>query len=193
MEEPPAATREALSADEDDHRWQRRADWTSMGAFGDIYEYIGTDGQLKTRWQLEFLTKVNLPFPLTLSWDPSRTLSQITCHRRMTRVFASVFASIQESGLNTRITSFGGCFAFRPQRTGNKLSRHSWGIAIDLNPETNLQGAVGDMDARLSEIFRRAGLRPCSQELSRFRAQIRIWVLEVIFWFSVLGSQIVGL
>jgi D-alanyl-D-alanine carboxypeptidase len=65
---------------------------------------------------------------------------------------------IQQRGLNTWITSFGGCFAFRLQRTGNKLSTHGWGIAIDLNPETNLQGAVGDRDAVVIEIFRRSGL-----------------------------------
>jgi hypothetical protein len=34
---------------------------------------------------------------------------------------------------------------------------HGWGIAIDLNPETHLSGAVGDMDAVVIEIFRRAG------------------------------------
>jgi hypothetical protein len=76
----------------------------------------------------------------------------------MTRVVTSVFGRIQQRGLNTRITSFGGCFAFRPQRTGNKRSTHGWGIAIDLNPETNLQGAVGDMDVVVIEIFRRPGL-----------------------------------
>ncbi|MGH9552772.1 MAG: M15 family metallopeptidase, partial [Terriglobales bacterium] len=39
----------------------------------------------------------------------------------------------------------------------NKLSAHSWGIAIDLNPGSNLQGSSGDMDAGVVEIFRRAG------------------------------------
>ena len=105
--------------------------------FGDIREYVGSDGQLEARWQLDFLERVSLPFPLRLSWDPSRTITRMTCHRRMTGIFSSVFASIQERELQDRIASFGGCFAFRPQRTGSKLSTHSWGIAIDLNPESN--------------------------------------------------------
>ena len=123
-----------------------------IATFGDIQTYVASNGQLLARWQVDFLERVSLPFPLRLSWDPSRTITRMTCHRRMTGVFSSVFGSIQERGLQGSITSFGGCFAFRPQRTGSKLSTHSWGIAIDLNPETNLQGAVGDMDARLIEI-----------------------------------------
>jgi len=126
-------------------------------AFGDIYEYIGMHGQLEPRWQIEFLDRVALPFPLRLSWDPTRTITLMTCHRRMSDIYASVFAAIQEHGLQARILSFGGCFAFRPQRAGNKLSAHSWGIAIDLNPVSNPQGSEGDMDAGLVEIFRGAG------------------------------------
>jgi hypothetical protein len=128
-----------------------------IATFGNIYEYIGTDGQLDPRWQPDFLAKASLPFPLRLAWDPSQVISRMTCHRRMTGVFYSVFASIQERGLQDRITSFGGCFAFRPQRTGSKLSAHSWGLAIDLNPETNQQGSAGNMDLELVEIFRSAG------------------------------------
>lgn len=126
-------------------------------AFGDIYEYIGTDGQLDPSWQTEFLERVALPFPLRLSWDPARSITQMTCHRRMSGIYASVFAGIQGSGLQASIVSFGGCFAFRPQRTGNKLSAHCWGIAIDLNPASNLQGSAGHMDDALVEIFHRAG------------------------------------
>ncbi len=125
--------------------------------FGDIRAYIASDGQLQPSWQAGFLARASSPFPLRLSWDPSRTITQVTCHRRLATVYTSVFASIQERGLQDRITTFGGCFAFRPQRTGSKLSTHSWGIAIDLNPESNPQGSTGNMDAGLIDIFRLAG------------------------------------
>ncbi len=128
-----------------------------IALFGDIHEYVAPDGQLETRWQGDFLARLGLPFPLRLSWQPSQTITQLTCHRRMAGVFSSVFDSIQDRGLQDRITTFGGCFAFPPQRTGNKLSTHSWGIAIDLNPESNPQGSAGNMDAELIDIFRRAG------------------------------------
>jgi hypothetical protein len=128
-----------------------------IAAFGDIHAYVAPDGQLEARWQLGFLERIHLPFSLCLSWDPSRTITQMTCHRRLTGVFSSVFRSIQEQGLQAKVTSFGGCFAFRPQRTGSKLSTHSWGIAIDLNPESNEQGSPGNMDAGIVAIFRDAG------------------------------------
>jgi D-alanyl-D-alanine carboxypeptidase len=128
-----------------------------IGAFGDIREHIGPDGKLAASWQMNYLARATLPFPLRLAWDPSRTITQMTCHRRMTSAFTRVFSTIQEQGLQTSVTSFGGCFAFRPQRTGYKLSAHSWGIAIDLNTESNPQGSAGTMDAAVIDIFRSAG------------------------------------
>jgi hypothetical protein len=125
--------------------------------FGDIRQHIGQDGRLAASWQVNYLARTSLPFPLRLAWDPSRTVTQMTCHRRMTSAFADVFGTIQDRGLQASVTSFGGCFAFRPQRTGNKLSAHSWGIAIDLNSESNPQGSAGNMPAGLIEIFRSAG------------------------------------
>jgi len=74
-------------------------------------------------------------------------------------IFASVFSKIQSAGLQERLTSFGGCFSFRPQRTGTKLSAHAWGIAIDLNPETNQQGTAGNLDQAIIAIFRNAGFQ----------------------------------
>jgi hypothetical protein len=125
--------------------------------FGDIYEYIKKDGTLDPRWQADFLARVALPFPLVLSWDRAQSVTQMTCHKKLCEVFASVFAAIQAAALQNKITTFGGCFSFRQQRTGSKLSAHAWGIAIDLNPETNAQGTSGDMDSAISEIFRNAG------------------------------------
>ena len=77
----------------------------------------------------------------------------------MVEIFASVFGLVQAGGLQSKISSFGGCFAFRQQRTGAKLSTHSWGIAIDLNIGNNPQGSSGDMDTGFIEIFRERRIR----------------------------------
>jgi D-alanyl-D-alanine carboxypeptidase len=127
--------------------------------FGDIFGYITADHTLDSRWQTEFLARVMLPFPMTLSWDHSQTVSAITCHKLLANAFTGVFDRIRSSGLESQVTSFGGCFSFRSQRTGTNLSTHAWGIAIDLNPETNAQGTAGDMDEELISIFRGAGFK----------------------------------
>jgi D-alanyl-D-alanine carboxypeptidase len=125
--------------------------------FGDIFGYIAADHTLDAEWQSDFLARVVLPFPMPISWDHSQTVSAITCHKMLGGVFSKVLSQIQSSGLQNKVTSFGGCFSFRPQRTGTKLSTHAWGIAIDLNPESNAQGSAGDMDPAVITTFREAG------------------------------------
>ena len=128
-----------------------------LATFGDIYEYVRQDRTLDPRWQADFLARVTLPFPLKLSWDEATSVTQMTCHKKLVDVFAEVFGHIVRAGLQAKVQSFGGCFSFRPQRTGSKLSTHAWGIAVDLNPATNAQGSAGDMDAGVVEIFHAAG------------------------------------
>ena len=128
-----------------------------VATFGNIFRYIHDDHTLDATWEKEFLGNMNLPFPLALSWDKSRTITRIRCHKIVAPILAEVFAKIQIAGLQNKLITFGGCFSFRQQRTGAKLSAHSWGIAIDLNPETNTQGSVGDMDPEVVSIFRDAG------------------------------------
>lgn len=128
-----------------------------LATFGDIHSYIRLDGSLDPRWQTEFFAALTLPFPMQLSWDKSRTATRMTCHRLVAEVFGRAFDEIQRMGLQAKIKTFGGCFSFRRQRTGPKLSTHAWGIAIDLNPESNAQGSLGNMDPGLTEIFRSVG------------------------------------
>jgi hypothetical protein len=125
--------------------------------FGDIGRYVEADGGLDPRWEVESLARVTLPFALQLAWDHSKAVSAFRCHRRLTGIFKEVFTRIVTAGLTSKVQSFGGCFMYRPQRTGAKLSTHSWGIAIDLNPETNELGTAGDMDAGVVQVFREAG------------------------------------
>jgi len=127
--------------------------------FGDIFQYVLPDHTLDLRWQTDFLARIALPFALPLSWDKSRTMTQLTCHKSMAGLFTDVFGHLQTSGLQKTITSFGGCFSFRPQRTDTKLSAHSWGIAIDLNPEPNAQGTSGNMHPAVVGAFRDSGFK----------------------------------
>jgi hypothetical protein len=127
--------------------------------FGDIFGYIAKDHTLEATWQSDFLARVTLPFPLIISWDHSQSVTAITCHKLLGKTFVGVLDRIQSSGLQNKIISFGGCFSFRSQRTGTKLSTHSWGIAIDLNPETNRQGTAGEMDPAVIAIFRDVGFK----------------------------------
>ncbi len=51
--------------------------------FGDIFAYLCPEHSLDPRWQAERMITVALPFPLVLSWDHSRQVTRMTCHKLM--------------------------------------------------------------------------------------------------------------
>jgi hypothetical protein len=124
-----------------------------IAEFGDIHAYLDPTGNLKPEWQTQFLAQADLPFTMPLAWNLNVSVSKITCHKLLVETFQNVFAEILTQGLRSSVSSYGGCFAFRPQRSSTKLSTHSWGIAIDLNPATNQQGTDGHMDPGVVKIF----------------------------------------
>lgn len=88
------------------------------------------------------LVVINLPYPMRISWDKAHTVSKIQCHKLVAPNFQAVFGELlgiyglpklQELGIDL----YGGCYNFRQMRGGTEWSRHSWGIAIDLDPERN--------------------------------------------------------
>lgn len=89
-----------------------------------------------------YLTTIKLPYPMRLAWDTKTTINKMRCHKLVAEDFIAVFEDILEHyGLEKiqelGIDLFGGCFNFRAMRGGSDYSRHSWGIAIDLDPERN--------------------------------------------------------
>lgn len=87
--------------------------------------------------------KIDLPYPMVIAWDKKYSITKMTCHYLVAGAFKKVFQEIlKEYGLaeikRLGIDLYGGCFNFRQMRGGSDWSRHSWAIAIDLDPERNL-------------------------------------------------------
>ena len=90
----------------------------------------------------ETLVTIDVPYPLRIAWDLSKTTKKVTCHKLIANNLLGVFNDIlEEYGLEKiqelGIDLFGGIYNCRPMRGGTKFSKHAWGIAIDLDPARN--------------------------------------------------------
>lgn len=102
-----------------------------------IIEKYGQPGDTKN------FTLLNLPYPMRLAWDVHVIVNKIQCHKLILTPLLAVFkdllaayglVKIQELGIDL----YGGCVNVRLMRgSKTKWSRHSWGIAIDLDPARN--------------------------------------------------------
>jgi len=89
-----------------------------------------------------YLVSIALPFPMRLAWDKNTKVTKMRCHRLIaTQLSNALLEILQIYGLpkiqELGIDLFGGCFNYRQMRGGSDYSRHSWGVAIDLDPERN--------------------------------------------------------
>ena len=104
-----------------------------------------TEQQLNEKYGIpsESLTDIFImPYPMELSWDRKVRTRKIKLHKDEGQSFIKACQEIVdtygmdkviEAGLNV----FGGSFVIREMRNGTKLSTHSWGIAVDLDPDRN--------------------------------------------------------
>ncbi len=125
--------------------------------YGDIRKYILEDGTLSVDWERDRLAYVYPKFEMVLAWDTSVRLKRIRCHAGIHELLQHVLDRIHERDLGGKIRHFGGSFNFRPQRGSEKLSTHSWAIAIDLEPVENRLGTVGAMHHGIIEEFEKHG------------------------------------
>lgn len=96
-----------------------------------------------------------LPYPMFLAWEPKIVIHRFSCHEVVKDNVESIFKHVLKHYGEDRITElgldmFGGCFNVRKMRgSSTKLSLHSWGLAIDLDP-TNNQFSWGHERARFA-------------------------------------------
>lgn len=90
----------------------------------------------------EALVTINLPYPMRVAWDTKTKVTKIRCHSLIADKLKAVFTEIldlygYEEIQKLGIDLYGGCYNYRKMRGGSDWSRHSWGIAIDLDPDRN--------------------------------------------------------
>lgn len=88
------------------------------------------------------LVTYGIPYPFKLAWDTTQTVTQITTHYKVKDSILRVLHQVLEHyGLEDidrlHLNLYGGCFQYRKTRNGTTLSTHSWGIALDFDPERN--------------------------------------------------------
>jgi hypothetical protein len=108
-------------------RWPKQ-DYTSM------VNFYGPVGENQTR--------VEMPYKLKLAWAPTTELSRITCHQKVANSIHTIFEKTlkaygEKDIVRLRLDLFGGCLNVRKMRGGSAWSIHSWGSAIDLDPDRN--------------------------------------------------------
>jgi hypothetical protein len=86
-------------------------------------------------------------------------LGRVTCHRAVIGPLRAALARLAADGVGWLVppSDFAGCFSARVATNGETLSRHAWGIAVDLNATKLPLGTSGQQDPRLVGAMRAAG------------------------------------
>jgi hypothetical protein len=100
-------------------------------------------GKPTTAWEKDHLTRLTLPYRMSLSWQVRTKVSRITCHQSVAASLGRVLAGIlkhygsEQEVQNHNMHMLGGCYLYRAVTSGSRLSTHAWGAGIDLDPVRN--------------------------------------------------------
>ena len=86
-------------------------------------------------------------------------LGTIQCHRGVMPMVRGALSELAQEGLGHLIDAdqFAGCWNPRLISQGGAVSRHAWGIAVDVNAVTNPTGQSTAQDPRLVRVMQRWG------------------------------------
>jgi hypothetical protein len=108
--------------------------WPTQRSDAELIAYYGEMGKNQKN--------IQLPYPHRISWDMAKTVHSYSCHAKVTDSLLRVLTKVKDSyGLaevqRLRLDVWGGCLNVRKMRGGDRYSTHSWGMAIDYDPDNN--------------------------------------------------------
>jgi hypothetical protein len=100
----------------------------------DLNDFYGAVGENQV--------KLVVPYPHRLAWDLNQSVNTFSCHAKVRDSAQRVLTRVLEHyGLERikelRLDRWGGCLNVRKMRGGANWSMHSWGIALDYDPDCN--------------------------------------------------------
>lgn len=125
------------------------------------------EGTPDRAWEDANITFITPPYPMVLAWAPATPVSRIRVHKKAATSLANVLTTVrdhygdQKALEQARMHLYGGAYCFRLMRGSPRLSVHSWGCAIDLDPGGNPMGRrwspVGMMPLSVVQLFAAEG------------------------------------
>jgi hypothetical protein len=108
--------------------------WPSQANEQFLVDFYGPMGENQVR--------IQLPYPHRLSWDRATVVNSFMCHRMVHDSLLRVLTKVREHYgrqeiKRLRLDLWGGCLNIRAMRGGTRYSMHSWGIAVDYDPDRN--------------------------------------------------------
>ncbi len=88
-------------------------------------------------------------------------LGRVRCHRAIIPAVRAALAEVADRGHGASVdpSSYAGCHYARRIEPGQGLSRHTWGLALDINIGTDPRGDYATQHPVLVEAMRRQGFR----------------------------------
>jgi hypothetical protein len=108
--------------------------WPTQADERFLVDYYGPVGENQVR--------IQLPYPHKLSWDTDTMVNSYFCHSKVHDSLLRLLTKVKEHyGIKEikrlRLDLWGGCLNVRDMRGGTRYSMHSWGIAVDYDPDRN--------------------------------------------------------
>jgi len=126
-------------------------------------------------WYRENMKRVYVPFPLRLSWAPSKCIKRPAVHKKIADALVDALQEIMDYGGHDFLVKYdldicGGIYACRTQRGAKQLlSTHAWGIAIDYCPVLGPYDEPGRMPHFIVDAFVKRGFTNPKRDQMHFQ------------------------